>query len=256
MVAHYLADGDPGAEQTVSDMRSLVDAALKDPRIYVLAREIVQDVPPYDDARELQATYNWVLTNIRFVKGTIGKQSLQAAPATLALRAGQCTDISILLAALLMSIGYPVRLVAAATEPDAPDQFSHIYPEVQADGVWIPVDAAREHAQFGVPPARVFRREVYPILDEVGNMPRLGDTSATTESIADAISAAGTSAAQIIAASQSQPAYLLVNGQMVPNPAYGGGVQPVLQNTSAALGIPSLILLGLGAWVLYSLVKR
>lgn len=256
MTAHYLMDGDSGAEQSVRDMRALVDAALKNPRIYVLAREIVQSVPAYDDAGELREVYNWVLSHIRFVKGVIGKQSLQAAGATLDLAAGQCTDISILMAALLMSIGYPVRFVAVATEPEAPEQFTHIYPEVEKDGEWIPVDAAREHASFGVPPARVFKQREFSILDSVGNMPRLGDAATDAESIADAIAAAGQSAAQIIAAS-NQPAYLLVNGQLVPNPAVSGtAVQPVLQNTSAALGIPSLLLLGLGVWLLYSVVRR
>lgn len=257
MTAHYLGDGDAGAHQTIDDMRSLVDRGLKDPRIYVLARDIVQGVPAYDSGGELRAVYDWVHRNIRFVQGVIGKQSLQSANATLDLAAGQCTDFSILLTALLMSIGYPVRFIAIATDPTAPDQLSHIYPEVNLDGEWIPLDAARENAQFGVQPRRLYRREEYSILDQVGNMPRLGqdDGESTADQIANVIAASGQSAAQIIAASQNQPAYLLVNGQLVPNPAYAG-VQPVLQNTSAALGIPSLVLLGLGVWLLYSLVKR
>ena len=256
MTVHYLADGDAGAESSIADMRALVDQALKSPQIYQLTRSIVQSTPAYSDSGELQALYQWVLQNIRFVKGVVGKQSLQTADATLAMRAGQCTDLSILLASLAMSIGYPARFVAVATDPGAPDQFSHIYPEAQLDGEWIPMDAARQGAAFGVPPARVYKSETFPILDAVGNMPSLGDTGTD---IADAITAAGVAAGSIVAAQNPQPPYVLVNGQFVPNPAYvgaNGAPAPVLQNTSQALGVPSIVLLAIGAFVLYHLVKR
>jgi hypothetical protein len=255
MTVHYLADGDAGAAQSIDDMRGIVDKALKSPQVYALARRIVQHVQAYDESGELRALYDWVLRNIRFVKGVIGKQSLQTVDATLALQAGQCTDLASLVAALAMSIGYPARFVAVATDPQAPDQFSHIYPEVQLEGEWIPMDAARENATFGVPPARRYRSEAFPILDAVGNMPRLGQS--TADDIANAIAAAGQSAAQIIQAQQT-PYVLSASGQWVANPNYAGagGVQPVLQNTSQALGIPSLLLLGLGAWFVYTVLKR
>jgi len=252
MTVHYLADGDAGAEQSIDDMRGIVDKALKSPQVYVLARQIVQHVPAYDEDGELRALYDWVLRNIRFVKGVIGKQSLQTVDATLAMQTGQCTDLSTLMAALAMSIGYPVHFMAAATDPAAPDQFSHIYPEAQLRGEWIPMDAARENAAFGVPPSRLYRSQAFSILDSVGNMPRLGSTA---DDIASAITAAGQSAAEIIQA-QNSPYLLAANGQYVVNPNYSGSTQPLLQASSQALGIPSLILLGLGAWLLYTVLKR
>ena len=57
----------------------------------------------------------------------------------------------------------------------------------------------------------------------------------------------------MLTAANQQPAYVLVNGQYQPNP---NATQPMLQNTSQALGVPSLILLGLGAWFLYTILKR
>jgi hypothetical protein len=157
-----------------------------------------------------------------------------------------------------MSIGYPARFVAVATDPAAPDQFSHIYAEVQIEGEWIPIDAARQNTAFGVAPPRVYRSESFPILDAVGNMPRLagflGQDESTADEIANVIAASGQSAAQIISAAQ-QPPYVLVNGKYIPNPnAYGA--QPVLQNTSSALGIPSILLLGIGVWLVYTVLKR
>jgi len=256
ITSHFLADGDSGAQSSIEDMRALVDGGLKDPRVYTLARRIVQGVPAYDDAAEARALYDWVKARIRFVKGTAGKQSLQSPVATLALQAGQCTDFSTLLAALAMSIGYPARLVTVATDDAAPDQFTHIFPEIEINGAWVAADAAREDSAFGVPPPRVYRRQEFDILDETGNMPKLGDVS-TTDNVLNTIASVAQTVPADIAAAQGP--YLSVPGYgLVANPAYGVpvGAPPLLQASSQALGVPSLLLLGLGAWVLYMALKK
>ena len=235
MTGHYLSDGDDGAHETVEDMCALVDRALKNPRIYTLARRIVQSIPAFDNRGEVHAIYDWVRRTVRFTMGVIGKQSLQTAEATLELHAGQCTDLSILLAALLMSIGYAVRFVAVATDPEAPDQFSHIYPEAKLDGQWVCIDAARENAQFDVPPApeRVYRREEFDILDEVGNMPHLGQNP-TLDQVLAAIPNIESGAADIIYANQPRPVIVQAN----PSPGFG-----------------TIVLLGIGAYLLYTALK-
>jgi len=257
MTVHHLADGDAGAHQSVRDMRGLVDRALKSPQVYTLARAIVQHVTPFDSLGEIRALYAWVLQNIRFTMGVIGKQSLQSADATLALRAGQCTDLSILLAALVMSVGYPARFVAVATDPQAPDQFSHIYPEAELAGEWIPLDAARANAQFGRAPDRVYRSQTFRILDAVGNMPRLGNGSSTLQDIAGVIQAAGAGVAQGLAAANSQEPYLLINGQYVANPSYTGPpvTSPYLATGTLLSQIMPLLAIGFGAWLLLRLTK-
>ena len=45
----------------------------------------------------------------------------------LAVRAGDCDDTSILLGAMLESVGHAVRLVLTGSNPLAPDTFTHIY---------------------------------------------------------------------------------------------------------------------------------
>ena len=71
----------------------------------------------------------------------------------LELRAGDCDDMTILLGAMLLSTGHPVRIVLAGFRPQKPHAYSHIYPEVFVLGRWVPIDATTRHPIGWEPPA-------------------------------------------------------------------------------------------------------
>jgi len=159
-----LLAGDTGTAQTIDLIRSNVDEALKDPLIRQTAGMILMRAPAYNDGAEARTIYEWVKRNIRFVKDPVGKETVGSARWTLTHRFGDCDDINaVLLPALLGAAGYRTRLVTIASNPYAPEQFSHIYAEVLVRGRWIPVDAARAAARFGVAPQRAFRKKVWPV---------------------------------------------------------------------------------------------
>lgn len=219
-----LLSGDPGVEQTVNQMRGLVDAALRDPSIIRLATDIVRGVPAFDDLAEANALYEWVRRNIRFTKDPVNKEKLYPPAELLKIRAGDCDDISMLMGTLLMAVGYPARLMTVAANGD---EFSHVYVEANIDGQWIPLDPARYDSQFGVAPPAFTRARWWSLTDTaqgdlaglLGNYPRFtshvsgmgaygpvrrmagigDDTSSTIATIEQ-----GT--ANIIRASQGQPA--------------------------------------------------
>lgn len=162
-----LLSGDAGVEQTIAHMRSLVDEALRDSSVIRLAADIVRDVPAFDDVAEAQAIYNWMRRNIRFTKDPVNKEKLYPPAELLKIRAGDCDDISMLLATLLMAVGYPARLVTVAASSN-PDQFSHVYAEGEVpagSGNWIPMDPARYDSQFGVAPPMVTRSRWWSLTD-------------------------------------------------------------------------------------------
>jgi Transglutaminase-like superfamily len=170
--------GDAGVEQTINQMRSLVDEALRDPSINRLARDIVQSAPAFDDYAEAQALYNWVRQTIRFTKDPVNKETLYPPAELLKIRAGDCDDISMLMGTLLMSVGYPARLMTVAANGD---EFSHVYAEGQINGQWIPMDPARSDSQFGVAPPAFTRARWWSLSDtsqgdlsasRLGNYPR------------------------------------------------------------------------------------
>jgi hypothetical protein len=157
-----LMGGDPGVAQTIDQMRSLVNEALTDPSILRQAKDIVRSVPAFDDYSEAQALYNWVRANIRFTKDPVDKETLYPPSEMLQIRSGDCDDISMLLATLLMAIGYPARLMTVAANGD---EFSHVYVEGQVNGQWIPMDPARSDSQFGVAPPSYTRARWWSLTD-------------------------------------------------------------------------------------------
>ena len=168
-LAELLAAGEAGTAQTIARMRQLVDEALHDPSIVRLAKDIVRNVPAFDEAGEAQAIYNWVSTHIRFTKDVVNKELLYAPTDLLKVGAGDCDDISMLMATLLMAIGYPARMVTVAANATAPDQFSHVYVEAEVpagSGQWIAMDAARPDSMFGFEPPVYSRKRAWSLTDD------------------------------------------------------------------------------------------
>jgi Transglutaminase-like superfamily len=164
-----LMGGDSGVAQTIDQMRSLVNEALTDPSFLRQAKDIVKNVPAFDDVSEAQALYDWVRANIRFTKDPVDKETLYPPTELLQIRSGDCDDISMLLGALLMAIGYPARLMTVAANGD---EFSHVYVEGQVNGQWIPMDPARSDSQFGVAPPSYTRARWWSLADSSqGDMP-------------------------------------------------------------------------------------
>lgn len=162
-----LLGGDAGVAQTVEQMRALIDQALKDPSIIRLATDIVRSVPAFDEMGEGQAIFNWVSRNIRFTRDPVNKEKLYPPSELLKIRAGDCDDISMMMATLLMAIGIPARLITVGdpTSPD-PSQFSHVYVEGQIQGVWVPFDAARADSVFGSAPMSSSRMRAWSLTDD------------------------------------------------------------------------------------------
>jgi hypothetical protein len=161
-----LLAGEAGTAQTVAHMRELVDQALRDPALIRFATDLVRGAPAYDDAAEAQAIYDWVRGHIRFTKDPVGKEKLYPPAELLKIRAGDCDDISMLLATLVMAVGYPARLVTVSANGSAPDQFSHVYIEAEVQGQWIPLDAARPEAIFGSEPPMYYRKRAWSLTDD------------------------------------------------------------------------------------------
>lgn len=164
-----LAGGERGTAQTIKRMRQLVDQALSDSTFIRQAKDILRSVPAHDEWGEIEAIYNWVLRNIRFTKDPVTKETLYPPVELLKIRSGDCDDMSMLLGALYLAAGYPARLVTIAANPEAPQEFSHVYAEVEmpaGSGHWIPVDAARPGAQFGIAPAMYYRKRVWSLIDD------------------------------------------------------------------------------------------
>ena len=147
--------GPSGTLVTARLIAQLIRDGAKDFYVRQKAIEIFREsgARPKDRFAEVCALFNWVRENIRYTRDIFQVELLHSARRMLELRAGDCDDMTILLGAMLKSTGHPVRLVLAGFRPGKPHSYSHIYPEVNVRGRWIPIDASMERPIGWAPPA-------------------------------------------------------------------------------------------------------
>jgi hypothetical protein len=172
-------DGDPGVAQTIRQMRRLIQKGKQDPEIHELAATIVRRVAPYDGSTavataEARAIFDAALRNLRFTRDVHGNEALHAARDIVRLGIADCDDFTILICSLLKTVGADCRIITIATDPDG--EFCHVYPEVEINGRWIAMDAARKYAAFGKSPEHYTRKRAW-LVDSEGfsDMRGLGD---------------------------------------------------------------------------------
>lgn len=159
-----LAEGDVGTADTIRQMCRLIDEGARDPEVNRTALAIVHayKVPQFDFEGERRAIFDWKRRCIRFFRDIEGKETLRSARETLAVRGGDCDCQTILTLALLKTIGQLVRIVTISTHPEAPDIFSHVFPEVRDErGRWLSVDTARKQPGYGKGPNHWYRRRIW-----------------------------------------------------------------------------------------------
>jgi transglutaminase-like putative cysteine protease len=147
--------GNPGTLETARIIARMICEGAKDFYVRQKAIEIFRAfrVPPKDRWGEVRSLFEWVRRNIRYTRDIFRVELLHTPRRMLELRAGDCDDMSILLGSMLLSTGHPVRLVLVGFRPHKPHIYSHIYPEVNVCGRWIPIDATVSQPIGWAPPA-------------------------------------------------------------------------------------------------------
>jgi hypothetical protein len=257
-----LPDGDRGTEKTVRLIQQLVEEGIKDPRIRRLATEILRayNVPSHDEVGEVRAIVDWCTpriggrtSNLYFRKDMVGREMLQPAAAILKTRSGDCDCLNaIFIPSLLGSIGYHTKAVVIKSDANNPDLFSHVYSKVVlSDGTEIPIDVGRPDSRFGLAPSRYWDIREFditpgasggPVSGYLGYFPRprpasgyrgfpfsgrglrgLGQDTTDLDAILQSTPSIETGAAQIIAATNPNSAYISSN-QPLPYTAPAGTI--------------------------------
>jgi hypothetical protein len=107
--------GYAGTKKTVAYIIGLIKEGAKDFCVRQTAIDILFEngVPPKDYLGEIRTLFAWVQNNVRYTRDIHRVELLHSARRMLELRAGDCDDMTILLAAMLKAIGHPVRLSGA-----------------------------------------------------------------------------------------------------------------------------------------------
>lgn len=118
-------------------MARLASEGKKSLPVRLAAQQLTQHLAQRDFSAEVAALHRFVRDHIRYVRDVVGVETLHTPERTLDLKAGDCDDKSILLAALLESIGHKTRFHAVGFKPGV---FSHVYPEVRVRNSWLPLE--------------------------------------------------------------------------------------------------------------------
>lgn len=161
-----LSEGDQGTIETVNQMWQLIQDGMRDPEVNRAAMAMItcSNARPFNFSDQRRAIFDWVRRNIRFVRDIAGKETLRTPRETLAVRAGDCDDMTMLLAALLGTSGNDIRIVTIGVYPGTPQNpapFSHVYAEVSDGNQWVAIDPARPGARWGRGPERYTRKRIW-----------------------------------------------------------------------------------------------
>lgn len=149
-----IPSGIRGVKATLQAMVRLTRAGRRDVGVIQLARQIVQPVPARDGRGEVQALFTWVKLNIRYVADPRNVETISTPQATLAMRAGDCDDMSVLLASLLEATGKATRFIALAFGEEG---YSHVLLETKLRESWVALDPTVPSAVIGWKPTDATR---------------------------------------------------------------------------------------------------
>lgn len=143
---------------------------IQDPKIQQLASRILEeyDVDARDWEGESHAVFEWVRSNIRYTRDPEGLELFRKPLRTIQLGLADCDDMSILICALLGTIGHTLLLRVIGVTSNEPE---HIYPvDLLPPGNpdhAIALDATRpEPMGWEVPENQMLFKEDYDIEDD------------------------------------------------------------------------------------------
>lgn len=148
LTLNSIPSGVAGIKATLSRMRLLTREAKKALPIRMKAVELVSQLPQKDFYGEIRVIHAFVRDRIRYVKDVNGVELLHTPEKLLEIGQGDCDDKSMLVAALLESIGHQTRFVAIS---NAPSKYCHVYVETKHGNKWLSVETT-ENVNVGWQP--------------------------------------------------------------------------------------------------------
>lgn len=143
-----ISDGPAGASQTIAAMRTLVQQAVREPaqRIRELALSIIPSSAWVPQVRSIQL---WVQQNIRYVQDPPDMELVQTPQKTVEYGAGDCDDQSVLVAALLTSVGHPSQFMAMGFNGGP---LAHVVTRTKIGAQWVAVETIKPFPLGYLPP--------------------------------------------------------------------------------------------------------
>ena len=138
-------------DDRIAHLRRLVDEGKRDPQVYAFARRATAArcgddwcIPEKDNMAEAKAVFDAIRKNVRYTSDISGVDTYQKPAHTLALRSGDCDDVSVLGCSTLGALGIPCRFKVIRTR--GANEWNHIYPQAGFPRAnpqrWVTMDAS------------------------------------------------------------------------------------------------------------------
>ena len=172
---YWIAPGPIGTDQTIQRMRKVVSSTLESMRkgvtrgkrifgIRKLIGEIIQPCEPKNYYCYAQKLYEHCRDQIKYTFDPVGVELVES-PELILLesRIADCDSIVTVLATLYEAIGLPARFVTVKADPLRPDDYSHVFLEVNLPKHgWVAADPTMPDKSFGWRPDPKFKYKNWP----------------------------------------------------------------------------------------------
>jgi transglutaminase-like putative cysteine protease len=132
-------------DRTIEEMHKLIKKAKTDEKFRELALWLTRDGDRDRDWKnyiaELENAFNRLRKVVTYRRDPYQVEWVQNAWHTLRMKAGDCDDLSVLICSVMGATGAQYRFVTLKADRLRPDEFSHIFPEIQVPGKgWVAAD--------------------------------------------------------------------------------------------------------------------
>lgn len=147
--------GAAGARQSLKIMRRIVQAYYKQPAIIMLAHQIINQagIRARDYPAQAEAVFEWVRSNIAFVRDPVNMDMFTTPDAILQNGAGDCDDLAILYATFMQALGHPSGFLAI--QQPGFTTYNHVLAITLIGNAWRCADPSDSTHPFGWCPPSV-----------------------------------------------------------------------------------------------------
>lgn len=151
-----------GTAATIDRMRDLVTLGKREKEIVALTGALIRDCKHKDYLDYARRCFEFCQREIKYAFDPSNVEMLESPLVTLQTRRADCDCISVLLASMFESLGFPARFKTIRADSSRPDDFSHVFVEVKIPRHgWVPADATMQHP-FGWEPGPEYSYKVWP----------------------------------------------------------------------------------------------
>jgi predicted transglutaminase-like cysteine proteinase len=152
-----LSGGFGAGIETADLLVKLAHEYKKNPIIRNLSVTLTSNLPSHDKMSEAITIFNFVRDNIRYVQDIKGCETIQIPIVTLpphlspelGIGAGDCDDHSLLLASMLLSIGFGNLYYRIVSYRETDNEWRHIYLIWKSPSADYSMDAIKKNKKFG-----------------------------------------------------------------------------------------------------------